>query len=315
MLRNFCLITTIFCFSSLLPFPVKAASPKPIPRAVMITATLGEPKLSLFGYTSPYAKVEVKGNRVAEETMADSTGYFYFNQVFLPQPDPDYPEICLTAIDTKQRLSFPTCLPFLPTGPVTIQIGPVLLAPTISLEKGNFLSGEQITARGSTVPKSEVNIFLAYQGHSFPFFSFIPPAYAHPLPQYQIRSDENGYFEFNLPAFQPATWRVFAAVSHLDSPSPKSNTLTFKILSWWQLFIERLKAALGKLLDLCKPYSLPILLIVISLIIWFWWKRRSTKTNLHLLGKNAVIQLRFNKIISRLKGRNIKNGPTKIIRH
>jgi len=128
---------------------------------ITVSAAIGESHLTLFGYTSPNALVQLEGQRVSEQVIADQNGYFFFDRIFLPKPNPLYPELCLTSVDTQSRISFPTCLPSLPTEPLNIIIGPVLLSPTLILSKGNFLPKEQIVAKGLTIPNSEVMIFLA----------------------------------------------------------------------------------------------------------------------------------------------------------
>ena len=267
----------IILFLLIPAFPARAAAPNPLPYTITVTATIGEPKLTLFGWTSPFALVELRGSQVYAETTANIQGYFYFDRVFLPQTA-NSPELCLSAIDTQDRTSFPTCLPPLPMGLYHIRIGPVLLAPTLSLEKGNFLAGQQVAARGETIPNTEVTIFLANETKGAA--SLISPAYAFSLPQYQIISDETGHFEFNLPAGRggvtpPATWRVFASADYLDSPTPKSNTLAFKILFWWQCLWERLIIFLSNL----KPYWWAVIILVEIVIIIFLYSSFSSKSN------------------------------------
>ena len=285
----------IILFLLIPAFPARAAAPNPLPYTITVTATIGEPKLTLFGWTSPFALVELRGSQVYAETTANIQGYFYFDRVFLPQTA-NSPELCLSAIDTQDRTSFPTCLPPLPMGLYHIRIGPVLLAPTLSLEKGSFLAGQQVAARGETIPNTEVTIFLANEIKKSLLRGGAPTgddssevgrknllvksAYAFSLPQYQIISDETGHFEFNLPAGRggvtpPATWRVFASADYLDSPTPKSNTLAFKILFWWQCLWERLIIFLSNL----KPYWWAVIILVEIVIIIFLYSSFSSKSN------------------------------------
>lgn len=209
---------------------------------ITVSATIGEPKLTIFGYTSPQAFVELKGYRVSDSVIANKSGYFYFDRVFLPQPNPNYPEVCLTVIDRQSRISsFPTCLPPLPSILGEIKVGPVLLPPTLTLEKGEFLPGEQVKAQGATFPNSQVTIYLANEKPKDFLPSqilnfFISPTWAFFLPKYETKSDNNGNFEFNLPAQSPQNWRIYAAAKYLDSPSPKSANLAFRILGWWDWF-------------------------------------------------------------------------------
>jgi len=118
------------------------------PAPIKVSATIGEPKLTLFGYTCAHCLVYLQGQRVFEETNADSSGFFEFTKIFLPLPNPDYPELCLTSIDNQRQITFPTCLPPLPTGPYHIEIGPVLLPPTLTLSQGTFAPNQQVIASG-----------------------------------------------------------------------------------------------------------------------------------------------------------------------
>lgn len=270
----------VFCFF-IFPPPVHAVT-NPVSYEITISATLGEPKLILFGYSSPHSLVQLRGERVAEEVIADNQGYFLFDRAFLPYPNPQYPELCLNAIDTQSRISFPVCLPTLPIGPFNFNIGPVLLAPTFSLEKGSFLPQEQVKAEGLTIPNTEVNIFLANDASQTKsnflsrLFRFEVSAYS--LPQYKIKSDSQGRFEFSLPTIKPNNWRLFTAAEFQGSPTPKSNTLNFKILNWWQWLFLIITNLLGAFLRLIKPFWwLLLILLEFSLAIYLWLAHRHLK--------------------------------------
>lgn len=285
---KFLVVVLSFAFC-LLSFnsPAQATTLESVSYTITVTATIGEPKLTLFGYTSPNALVELKGIRVSEDVIADQKGYFFFDRVFLPRPTPKYPELCLNSIDTQSRISFPTCLPSLPTGPFDISIGPVLLPPTISLEKGNFLPFQQVTAQGATIPNTEVAIYLynADPSAGFKAFWLISPVLAYSLPAYKIQADENGNFEFNLPANRPNLWRVFASSFYLGSPSPKSNTLTFRVLSWWEWLLAKLKEILALLLSLLSPYLWHLIILSeIIILFWLWRRYKSSEADSHALG-------------------------------
>jgi hypothetical protein len=274
------------------------ALPQPVSYSITVTAAIGEPKLTLFGWTSPHARVELKGSQVVEETIANQAGYFFFHRVYLPPPQKKlfgnelvYPELCLTSIDTQGLVSFPACLAPLPVGPFDLQVGPVLLPPTISLEQGNFSAEQQVAAQGKTIPNSKVTIYLANNFSGEPsliqLFTnlFAPPVDAYSLPQYQIQADEWGHFEFNLPAIQPSTWKLFAATTYFEAPSPKSNTLTFKILSFWEWLWQRLKWFLFAFFGLLRPYLWQLIIIGEVVIIGslLWWRRRLMKAHLRSL--------------------------------
>jgi hypothetical protein len=235
----------------------------PVSYEVTVTASVGEPKLNLWGFTSPRSLIKLEGVGVSEETTADLEGYFFFDRAFLPQPltrrltentwGLGFVDLSLVGIDQTGRTTFPLSLPPLPVGPFEITIGPVLLGPTLSLEKGSFLQREQIRASGSTIPNAEVSIFLANEFGK----SIFPQAQAYFLPKYQIQSDQFGNFEFNLPAGRPAKWRIFAAVSYFRSAGPKSNTLTFRVLALWQWLWQEIRERLQVIL---QPYLWPIVI-------------------------------------------------------
>ena len=269
-----------FCLFTF-PTPIHAAT-NPVSYEINISATLGEPKLTLFGYSSPHSLVQLQGERVAEEVIADNNGYFLFDRIFLPYPQPEYPELCLGAIDTQSRLSFPICLPPLPIGPFNFNIGPFLLPPTFSLEKGFFLPQEQVKAEGLTIPNTEVNIFLANDVSSkkqnLLSRYFRLEALAYSLPQYQVKADEEGKFEFSLPTVKPNNWRLFTAAKFQGSPTPKSNTLNFKILNWWQWLLLALTNLWGAFLRLIKPFWWSLLILMeLSLAIYLWLAHRHLK--------------------------------------
>jgi len=267
-----------FAVFGFLPAPIRAAEN---PSGVQITvwATIGEPKLTVFGWTSPQALVELKGQRVSELAVADETGYFYFDRVFLPPPKPNYPEICLSVVDRASRISsFPTCLPPLPPKLGEIRVGPVLLPPTLSLEKGEFLPGQQVKATGATFPKSKVKIFLANSASNLA--SHLPgvkEAYALFLPQYEIQSDQQGNFEFNLPASYPQNWKVYATAEFQGSPSPKSVSLSFRVLGWWAWFWQRVKEFLLATLALLKPHWWWLVIAGEILLILILWRKKTAK--------------------------------------
>lgn len=273
------------CLILFLSLPRPAYGLKNITSKVTVMATVGEPKLTLFGYTSPSALVNLSGIGVTSQVIADQTGYFQFNRVFLPLPydrwttltdyELAYPELYLQAIDTNNRASSPVLLPNLPLGLYEISIGPILISPTISLEKGSYSPGEQIVASGQTLPNSEVTVYLANNNQSGvlnwwqkinPFSFFNPPSiYAYFIPKYQIISDNNGNYQFNLPnnlTKGNIDWKVFSASLFLEEPTPKSNSLSFQVLSLWQyLWLLLLNFFKGALVAL-KPFLFWLIILI-----------------------------------------------------
>jgi hypothetical protein len=264
------ILLAIFLIFELLTFVFPSSTQaitNPQSYELTVSASIGKGRLTLFGYTSPQALVQLGGRQVAEEVIAEENGFFFFDRIFLPKPNPQYPELCLTSIDTQSRISFPNCLPPLPTGPFDMSIGPVLLPPTFTLTKGSFLPKEQIVAAGLTIPNSNVMIYLANDARKKSLLSrLVPETFAYNLPQYQTQSDQNGRFEFNLPTIKRANWKIFAGANWQSFPTPKSNTLNFKIQSWWEWFLSKINSLLRAILSLLRPF-LWLVIILLELII------------------------------------------------
>ncbi len=170
-----------------------------------------------------------------------------------------YPEICLQAQDSQSRTTQPTCIPALPVGQYYYQVGPVLLSPTLSLEKGEVIKGEQAAAYGKTTPLTQVDIYLAKE-------------------KSDIESDRNGDFEFNLPTQDTDQWLVFAGANIQGAASPKSNTLTFNIHSG----IYRLWIFLQSLLAVIRPHLLYFVILIEALILVLLLKRHRHSLRQHL---------------------------------
>lgn len=245
---------------------------------ITISATIGEPRLTLFGWSSPLSLIQLEGQRVAEQVISQENGFFLFDRVLLP---PANPELCLSVVDRGSRVSaFPTCLPALPAGNYELNVGPVLLPPTLIIGSGAFEAKGQVSAKGSTIPNTKVKVFLNNDYRQARFQT--PSALAYGLPSYEIRADKRGNYELNLP-YQPAQqlqqtqWRIFASAEYQESPTPKSNTLTFTVFGrldylWWQI-----KNALLGLLRGFKPDLWLIMILEILLIAALIWRRRKAK--------------------------------------
>jgi hypothetical protein len=119
-----------------------------------VSLSIGEFHFTLFGYTSPSAKVTISGLGIFDETYADEIGYFIFNNRFSPFSPR---EACLTAQDVLGRLSAPLCLPPFPTI-YNVEIGPVIMPPTVSVDIGEYFIGDEAMLSGQTIPNTEVDL-------------------------------------------------------------------------------------------------------------------------------------------------------------
>lgn len=235
-------------------------------------------KLIIYGWGPAKSRVKLTGIAVSENTVAASDGYFEFKNLYFPTIlsyliGNLYPELCLTATDFSGRATYPVCIPALPLGSASTRIGPVILPPTISLEKGSFANNNQVKASGVSIPSSSVEIYLARKDKPKSFFSIIKDVFAYYIPTYRIESDKDGYFEFNLPNDSPEKWRVFAASRFENNYSPKSNTLTFEVVPFYLVFLNRLWLFLTGL-----GYNIIYIVILLLLLIIIYFT--------HLLRKN-----------------------------
>jgi len=193
---------------------------------ILNSILIGEYHFSLFGYTSPSAQVNFNGQGIADWTIADSTGYFEFKNRFSPFSPR---EACLSARDQFGRLSVPVCLPPFPTQ-YNVTIGPVIIPPTISLDKPNYFTGDEVILTGQTIPNENVNLSIFTE----PQKSFLAVE-AFSIPRLTTKSDSKGNFSISLPSSSAQNYRLFTQVDYQDSQSPNSLLLKVKILPVWMI--------------------------------------------------------------------------------
>lgn len=236
-----------------------------------VSAMIGGPfRFRLFGYSSPSALITLDGKGLYSSTYADESGYFEFKDEFSPriatQP-------CLTAQDQFGRLSVPVCLaPF--STDRNEEIGPVLMPPTVSLDKTNYFIGDQIVLSGQTIPNSEINLSTFTNDQNiitrFLTYSIIRPVEAYDIPELVIKSDREGNFSVGLPSSSANIYRVFAQTDYLQNLSPKSLTLQLEVLPLWMIVIK----LLGLLLQNILSRLLEVIIITeIGLMVWYFLRR------------------------------------------
>ncbi|MFC1710369.1 hypothetical protein ACFL0F_01775 [Patescibacteria group bacterium] len=277
------LILVLLCSLAFSKPSISKAETLPLSQEVTVSASIGEPRLRLWGYAPSNTNVSLNGIGISDVTVAAKDGYFEFNKVFLPIPSLSeedkafvYPEICLQAMDAPNITTQPTCIPPLPFGDYDYDIGPVVLSPTFIIEKGSLYEKEQVKASGKTTPNTEVNMYLAREESGSSFFTIVKETFAYNIPTYQITSDENGYYEFNLPSDSTDKWRVFATSKVLENNSPKSNTISYNVLPQYLSLLT----FFSYLFSLIKPYLLFILVllqIAIILLLFYYIKYRDRK--------------------------------------
>ncbi len=285
-----------------------------------VSLSIGEFRFTLFGYTSPHALVTFSGLGIFDQTYANNEGYFIFKNRFSPFSPR---EACLTAQDQLGRLSSPLCLPAFPTS-YNVEIGPVIMPPTLSLDKNNYYIGDKVILSGQTIPNTEVNLSmfvnqtkavnLAQNQIKNPLAIIIPHFFPQPVmassqkpetqsgfafPRLTLPVDEKGNFTVTLPSSSAKTFRLFAQVDYQKNPSPESRKLTLKILPWWMIIIQFFLIALAIIKS--RLLEMIILLQLIGLVIYFLRRYFHPKTLAIARRQNMAIILRQPKLEINLK--------------
>jgi len=217
--------------------------------------------LRIFGYTAPSSIVQMSGMRSFGETNSDRTGYFLINDLAISEKTH---ELCLTTIDAQRRTGFPICIPVEPS--LDREIGPLLLSPTLSLSASAIWQNQNEHASGKTIPGQTVSIALfeipsnSVQDRISTTIADIakPQVLAVILPDLSTVSDEKGDFSFSLPTSKAYTYRLFVTSNYQDSPTPKSQTVTYMVGPLSSYFISFILPKLLLVLFVCILMSLAI---------------------------------------------------------
>jgi len=222
-----------------------------------ITASIGENRLTIYGYTSPDSRVELSNSKVFSVTYSDSTGYFLFDKILLPKIN--LSDLCLTSSDNNSRQTTPTCFPPPPTTNYQTDIGPILLPPTISLEEDNINPNSTVVTSGQAIPNSQVSLSFYKVSDSAQAFSLVKKVSAYSLPSVTATTDDQGNFSLNLPTAYASNYRLYASTKFKNNYSPKSNTLVYILPSLLYLFLQQ---------HPFLKYLIP--LFIFTLIIFFY---------------------------------------------
>lgn len=197
--------------------------------------------LTIYGFGPINSEVTLRGYGVSEKTISDSTGLFRFSEIY--SFTYTYPELCIQAVDDLKRVTQPSCIPALPSNSlIPLEVGPVLLSPTISLSENKVKEGDLVVLSGMTTPNTKVNIFVAKKESTMNKISLVNEVNAYTLPTVDVKSDEKGKYELSLPTGESADFKVFASSKYGIDNSAKSNTLTFSVLTELKTFLEELIA-------------------------------------------------------------------------
>lgn len=202
--------------------------------SVSISASISGNEITVYGYTSPLTKVEMESSRVYSQTYSDDTGYFIFNKTLLPrQPS----ELCFHSTDDNRRESTPVCIPPPPETNYHTETGPIILAPTLTIDTAKIKPNSTALASGQSIRHSPIEIAFFKVNDSA--ISFPKEALAYSLPTLTTQTDEKGNYEFNLPTAYSSNYRLYTSVKYQDSNSPKSNTLVYALPSLWWFYWQQ----------------------------------------------------------------------------
>ena len=246
----------LFFLLFLIPHPVFAIDYS-AGAATTITASIGENRVTIYGYTSPNSRVELGNSQVFSVTYSGSDGYFLFDKILLPKVN--LSDLCLTSFDNSSRQTTPTCFPPPPLTNYQTDIGPILLPPTISLEEDNINPNSTVVTSGQAIPNSQVSLSFYKVSDKAQSFSFVKKVSAYSLPSVIATTDSQGNFSLNLPTAYSSNYRLYASTKFNSNYSPKSNTLVYILPSLFYLFLQQYPFV---------KFLLP--LFILTLIIFFY---------------------------------------------
>ena len=264
------LLFLLFFLTSSIQHPVSLFALEQTANTI-ITASVDENRVTIYGYTSPNSKVELSNAQVYAQTYSDDSGYFIFDKTLLPKVK--LSDLCLTSTDNNSRQTTPVCFPAPPATNYHTDIGPILLPPTISLEESNINPDSTVLTSGQAIPNSQVNINFYKVNDSAQAFR-VKEALAYSLPSVTATTDSQGNFSLNLPTAYASDYRLYATAKFDNNYSPKSNTLIYILPSLFYLFLQQYPFV---------KYLIPLLIIALIIFIYI----------LHLKSRNQHLTSKF----------------------
>lgn len=246
------------------PTPIYSYSPTPRPIAIPTMPSIKRYKenaLVIYGYGPSDSEISLKGFGVSEKTLSDNNGFFVFGGIY--SLTDRYPELCIQGIDNEGRVTQPSCIPALPSDSlIPLEVGPILLSPTISVSRNNVVEGEEAVLSGRSIPKSQVNIFLSKKENDISRASFVNEVSAYSLPVLSLVADEKGEYSVTLPTDQSSEYKIFASSKYGEDLTNKSNTLKFVVLT-------RITTLFQKIVEFILLNKIMMVIIIEALIIIF----------------------------------------------
>lgn len=229
MLKYFFAVLTLF-ISIFSPQSGLAASSAE--KGISVSGSIEDSRVMIYGFTSPFARVELSSSKVYDITYAKANGYFEFDRIIIPR-NPG--ELCLLAVDDDFRHTNPVCIPPPPNTNYLTNIGPIILPPTITIDSETIKANSTTAASGQSIPFSTINVYLYQTNAKAPILPV--PAQAFGLPVFSTKSDIHGNYSLNIPTSLSSDYRLFSTVDFATLASPKSNTITYSLPQQFNILI------------------------------------------------------------------------------
>lgn len=229
--RSVAIFAVSLCLLLIHSFPVQAYEIDKS-KSVNISAAIEESRVAIYGFTSPFARVELSSPKVYDVTYAKDNGYFEFDRIIIPR-NPG--ELCLLAVDDDFRHTNPVCIPPPPNTNYLTNIGPIILPPTITIDSETIKANSTTAASGQSIPYSTISVYLYQTNARAPILPV--PAQAFGLPVFSTSTDINGNYNLNIPTSLSSDYRLFSTVDFATLASPKSNTITYSLPTQFNILI------------------------------------------------------------------------------
>jgi hypothetical protein len=240
--------------------------PKPSPT---LPRKFSERALSIYGFGPPDSVINLKGIGVSESIKSNQSGYFRFEGIY--SHTSKYPELCVYAQDQENRITQPSCIPALPVDrTIPLEVGPILLSPTISLNSNRIVVGNNGFAVGKTSPNIEVSIYVSKTTSNN--LSLIKEVSAYTFPVIKTKSDQKGEFTIGLPTSNQSDYRIYAFGKYGEDLSAKSTTLQFSVVGAIKDFYQDL----GNLISQNKILTVIFLELILVIILLMLALKRTT---------------------------------------
>jgi hypothetical protein len=185
-------------------------------KGISVSGFIEETRFTIFGYTCKKCQVELTNPYVYAKTVSDEKGYFLFDRVLIPKK---YSDLCLIPTDKHGQQSTPTCIASPPASNYHTDIGPILLAPSINIDKNK--------ASGESIPNATISVHFFKENNK----GRLAPkeALAYSLPAVNASTDSEGYFNFNIPSVYQSNFRLYVNAIFQENTSARSNVLRYHL--------------------------------------------------------------------------------------